>query len=99
MTTSDLYHKTEQEVIHILKESTIPQIQKYYQLLTKQTQVLSSPTILDNAYCMKIDVKRRYVNPLVSNKRLSTLDYDVQKKIDDLFIIDPNYICLSYWCA
>lgn len=97
--TSDLYIKTEQEIIHILSNSSISEIRKYYQLLTKQTKVISSPTIIENAFCMKIDVKRRYVNPLVNNIRLSTLDSCVQKKIDDLFIIDPNYICLSYWCA
>lgn len=94
----DIYLKSEQEIIDIFKVSTNPSIQQFYHLLTKQKEVLLSEEPLENAYCMKIDVKRRYVDPLVNNQRLSVINPAIKNKIDDLFIIDSNYICMK-WCA
>ena len=93
---SDIYTKTEDEIIDILKHSQEKDIQLFYTLLTKQTIVLTSETPIKNAYCKQIDVKRRYVDPLVNNVRLSSIDSNIKKKIDDLFINDSSYICVPY---
>lgn len=92
----DIYLKTEQEVITLFKESKLPTIQKLYHLLTKQTTIITQPTPMDNAFCMKIDVKRRYIDPLVENKRLSDINPLIKEKINALFYIDDNYICVPY---
>lgn len=94
----DIYNKTEKQVIDLFKTSECYDIKKYYYLLTKQKEVLLSKEPLENAYCIKLDVKRRYVDPLINNQRLSTIIPANKKKIDDLFVIDPHYICMK-WCA
>lgn len=92
----DLYQKSEIEIINIFKNSIDSDIQKLYHLLTKQTIILTQETEMENAFCMKIDVKRRYVDPLIKNQRLSSIDLNIKKEINDLFITNDEFICVPY---
>lgn len=94
--SSDIYQKSEIEVIDTFKESTIPQIQQLYNLLSKQTVVLTQEAKMENAFCMKLDVKRRFVDPLVNHKRLSAIDKNIKAQIIALFETKDEYICVPY---
>jgi len=92
----DIYLKSEQDMIEVLENSTSKDIQTFYSLLTKQKQITTQKTPLDNAYCLKIDVKRRYIDPLVNNVRLSSIHPNIKKEIQNLFITKDEFICIPY---
>lgn len=58
---------------------------------TRLSQIRKSPIREDEGY-LKIDVKKRYINPYVlSQGRISELDGQVQREIEDFLQTDFNY--------
>lgn len=92
----DLYSLGEKEMITRFKQSTDQTLQLYLKLLHKQKTILLQPTPLAHAFCVKLEVKRRYIDPLCQGQRLSQSHPEVQKAIEALFQKDNHYICLPF---
>lgn len=83
ITIDDLYEKSEEDIINIIKNS------KYKDIFNKwanANDINTSKTEVKGKYCVKLNAKRRYINPLVltNNKvfRISTLSLKSKNNID-----------------
>lgn len=92
----DLYTTSEKDMLTLLDHQQDPDIQRSLWLLKHQKQLIVQKEPVPNSFHACLNVKRRYIDPLVNFQRLSTLDQDVQKAIDDLFIDSSDYISLPY---
>lgn len=93
---ADLYHKSEQEMITLLRQCEDLTMKKYLKLLTEQDQVLTSEEPLDHCFSCQLKVKVRYIDPLYQKNRLSKYDEQVATTIQNFFKQDSHYINLAY---
>lgn len=77
-----LYTSSEQEILELIESE--PKVSHLYHIFKNQTTIHFSTERKKEAYYVKQDVKVRYVDPLVNNQRLSSLDESVKKAIDSL---------------
>ncbi len=80
ITKSDLYNLKEQEVIDIIKKSI------YKDTFTKwenAEKVLISEEKPNDVYAVNLISKVRYIDPLVNGKRISTINENASKLIED----------------
>ena len=92
----DLYQLSEKEIMILLHQQDHPEIKKQLWLLENQKNLMISEKPLPNSFHACLNVKKRYIDPLVNGERLSHIDKDVHRAIDELFIEDHNYISLPY---
>ncbi len=81
VTMEDFYNLTEAEMIDLIEKS---EYQSIYQCFKDLTSIKESKEKVKGKYCIGMDVKKRYVNPLVQNKRISDLSSTVKSWIDNL---------------
>lgn len=80
ITKSDLYNLKEQDVIDIIKKSSYNDIFKKWK---KTEKVLISETKPNGVYSVNLTSKIRYIDPLVNGWRISTIDKNANKLIED----------------
>ena len=86
LTVEDLYTLTEAEVIEKIRNCADKNIKDCFELFENAKTPLVSPIPLDGKYCVKMQAKRRYINPLVET-------YDGPKRIYDISV--PAKICID----
>lgn len=102
----DLYVMDESYLIrkfdNIARRRLDAEFTKLYSTFRTMKEVVGSDTPISGAYCVSLDVKKRYVNPLVKNssgvaERLSDVSKEGRECIDDfLNFKDSRYGCV-YW--
>lgn len=80
ITKSDLYNLKEQDVIDIIKKSSYNDI---FNKWKKAEKVLISETKPNGVYSVHLTSKIRYIDPLVNGWRISTIDKNANKLIED----------------
>lgn len=80
ITKSDLYNLKEQDVIDIIKKSSYNDI---FNKWKKAEKVLISETKPKGVYSVNLTSKIRYIDPLVNGWRISTIDKNANKLIED----------------
>ena len=77
---ADLYNLKEQEVIDIIKKSIYKDIFNKWENAEK---ILISEEKPSDVYAVNLTSKVRYIDPLVNEKRISTINEDASKLIND----------------
>jgi len=77
---ADLYNLKEQEVIDIIKKSIYKDIFNKWENAEK---ILISEEKPNDVYAVNLTSKVRYIDPLVNEKRISTINEDASKLIND----------------
>ncbi|OGO85813.1 MAG: hypothetical protein A2Y22_02665 [Clostridiales bacterium GWD2_32_59] len=89
----DLYIYKEEEIVEKIRTSSEKEILSMWELYTKFDEVLESDDYVEGKYCIHLDVKRRYINPLVfvQEKLIRTIDISNRmKKILDDYLHDKS---------
>ena len=81
ITMDDLYSLTESEIIHRILASPYKEYFHYFQTMTS---IHESDTPVNNYYHISLDVKRRYIDPLLCGKRISTQSEEAASLIHDI---------------
>lgn len=68
LTQKELYRLSEAEVIHKIENCPDRKIAECYQKFHNTTQIGESDTKIQGKYCISVEGKRRYINPLVKTK-------------------------------
>lgn len=89
ITKQDLYEKTEEEIINIIESSEYKDIFNKWRQAKK---VMVSKTEPTNVYYVNHGAKVRYIDPLVNEKRISTMS----KKANDLIQNNLSYNMNNY---
>lgn len=80
-TMEDFYVLTEAEMITRIQNSPYQSIYHYFQELQ---EVKGSDCEIKGKYCVKIDVKKRYIDPLLHHQRLSQQSKKAKAWIDEI---------------
>lgn len=92
ITIDDLYILTEQEILNKIKNSSDNYLKKAFCEFLKQEKVYTSNKKINDKYCIKINPKKRYINPLVikdaNPKRIMDLSVEVKELINDFILND-----------
>lgn len=81
ITIDTLYTSKEEDILTRIQNSKYQPLLEVYRQLNK---INRSDIPLADYYCISIDVKRRYIDPLVQNKRLSALSKKAATWIEDI---------------
>ena len=92
LTKKDLYTLSEKEVIKKIENCPDKKISNCFKLFRNSTEVHESNDPISNKYCVSINTKKRYINPLVEDNKSYKRINDVSKIAKD--IID-NYLNLN----
>ena len=96
ITVSDMYHKSESEVINMIESYTKHNIANVYNYWKTLDDVKESDEYIKNTYCVSIKAKIRYINPLVKindeYKRISKVSNEAKAAIDKAL----NYTTKKY---
>lgn len=89
VTISDLYNLREQDIVDIIKNDET--LLKPFELFQKAEDTYNSNVKIKNKYCVNITSKKRYINPLVRDKRIYDISDVSKKHIDNFknFIEEP----------
>ena len=83
ITKNDLYNLSEEQVIKKIENCKYENISKCFEIWKNTTQINESDNPIEDKYCVSINAKRRYINPLVKEndqyKRISDIS-DIAKK-------------------
>ncbi len=103
---ADLYRLDEQMLIAMFEDYADTDMDtrfaKLFRTFRSMERIERSETPLDGCYCVDIEVKRRYVNPLVlcsdgTAKRAADLSHSAYKAICDVLAYrDSKYGCVRY---
>lgn len=82
----DLYKYSEKEVIEKIRNCGIKEIEEGFNKFQNATKVYGNNEFVPNKYCVSIDAKRRYVNPLVKFegkvKRINDISKSAKEDIE-----------------
>ena len=96
ITINDMYHKSESEVISMIKSYTKHNIANIYNYWKNLDDVKESDDYINDTYCVSIKAKIRYINPLVKInnecKRISAVSNEAKAIIDKAL----NYTTKKY---
>ena len=102
----DLYILEEEYIIRkfdsIASRKLDEKFSRLYTTFRKMKKIIRSPEPMDNAYCVSMNVKKRYVDPLVKNEiggayRLSSICPEAKAFIDDFLAFkDSAYGCVPW---
>ena len=97
----DLYTYSEQEIIEKIKHCGNTRIEKAFEKFQSTTKAYESDEKQEGKYCISVDAKKRYINPLVkSNKeveRISEISKLANKCIKDFLKFDTKkYIYFDF---
>ncbi len=91
---SDLYKLTESEIIEIIRNS---KWQDIFSTWENATTIYSSKTLPQNVYYVHHGAKIRYIDPLVNGNRISKINEEANKMIEDNLAYNMNnYVYLPF---
>lgn len=103
----DLYLKSEEEIIYyfddLLQQNVNENFSRLYKLFRYSEKIIRSDKEIENAYCINLQVKKRYVDPLVKisfnrSERISKINSKAQKIIQDFFAFkDSDFAGIKYF--
>lgn len=71
ITVNDLYNLSEKEVIEKIENESTEDISKYFKRFRNLTKINESDTFIEDKYCVSLNVKKRYIVPLIKNQNKS----------------------------
>lgn len=101
LSIDDLYALSEQEVINKILTCKDLYILQNFKKFLETDKVYTSPTIVENRYCVNVKTKTRYINPLVQTKlgaiRINKLSQKSKTIIEEyLNIKNDNYVYFDF---
>lgn len=94
ITIDDLYCKKESDIIRIIENS---KYSKVYDIWKTAKMVNISQQQPENVYFVHHGAKRRYINPLVNEKRITLIEKEAKELIDKVLNYDMSaYIWLDF---
>lgn len=102
---SELFILSEKELIELFSKSAIAnpswEFSKYFRTFRGMKKISRSETEMKGFYCVDLQVKRRYINPLVKTKngakRISEVNKEAKKIIDQfLHFNDAKFGCVEF---
>ena len=88
----DLYRFTEQEIIQKIEMCDINNISKSFKKFRNTTYINEGEEPPNDKYCISLNVKKRYIIPLVNYERINNVSTDAKKIIDNyLDYKSPTY--------
>lgn len=81
ITKKDLYELSEKEVIEKIEKCDCADISKKFDIWKDANEIKESDKEVKDKYCVSIDAKIRYINPLVNGIRISEISEVAKKKI------------------
>lgn len=103
----DLYIKSEKDIIEIFDEyaekNPLSEFTKLYLTYKNMNKVIHSDKKIEGLWSVSLDVKKRYVDPLVKTeenlcKRISKINKEAEKVIKDFLLFkDSKWGCLEYY--
>ena len=79
----DLYQLSEQEIIHLIKNCCDKKISNSFHKFMNCNNFVDCEEYKATKFCVSRKVKRRYINPLVNNKRIYNISDKAKEKIDN----------------
>lgn len=92
MTEEDLYFLGEREIINLIENCGISEVEDVFRKFRNSSKINQGMMPPLDEYCVHIDVKKRYINPLVNGFRLDSQSSLAKKIITDYL----NSNTLSY---
>ena len=91
---NDLYQLSEKEIINMIENNKDKKISECYRYWKNATIIHESDVFVEDKYCVSINAKKRYINPLVKqdNKyiRISQLSNTAKQDIDSILNFEPK---------
>lgn len=81
ITKKDLYELSEKEVIEKIEKCDCADISKKFDIWKDANEIKESDKEVKDKYCVSIDAKIRYINPLVNGIRISEISEVAKKEI------------------
>ena len=81
ITKKDLYELSEKEVIEKIENCTYNDISKKFDFWKNTCEIKESDKEVKDKYCVNINAKIRYINPLVNGKRVSEISEIAKEEI------------------
>ena len=81
ITKKDLYELSEKEVIEKIENCTYKDITKKFDFWKNACEIKESDKEVKGKYCININAKIRYINPLVNGKRVSKISEIAKEEI------------------
>ena len=81
ITKKDLYELSEKEVIERIENCDYADISKKFDIWKNAKEIKESDKEVKDKYCVSIDAKIRYINPLVNGIRISEISEVAKKEI------------------
>ena len=83
----DLYKLSEKEIVHKIEECEYDNISKCFESWKNTTKINESDIPIEDKYCVSINAKRRYINPLVNEngeyKRVKDISEIANQEINE----------------
>lgn len=81
---SDFYTKSEQEILNLFSSIQDTHFRRYFMTFREMTAIVRSEHEVADSFCIRVDVKRRYINPLCNGVRISDLSDEAAQTIRSL---------------
>ncbi len=81
ITKKDLYELSEKEVIEKIEKCDYADISKKFDIWKNAHEIKESDKEVKDKYCVSIDAKIRYINPLVNGRRISEISEVAKEEI------------------
>ncbi len=103
-TEADFYNMSEKRLLEEFFDYSImnpcDEFSVLFETFIKMREVIHSPSPLENCYCVSLDVKKRYINPLVrtasGDRRLTEISKRAKDKIESLLNFrDSKFGCVK----
>lgn len=94
----ELYTLSEKEVLDKMKQIEDVQFQQHLQTFLHATVVNESVNKLENAFCVHLQVKKRYINPLCNGIRIYQTNIEAREVIDSFLAYSmAHYACVNWF--
>lgn len=80
----DVYTRSEQEIMDIFESSNDVILQRYVQTFIKSNNIMEGTTAPKESFSICLDVKKRYINPLCKNKRITSMNQEAKRAVQAL---------------
>lgn len=82
ITQKDLYNLSEQEIINLIKNHSNREISDSFNKFMNTNNFIECEEYQKDKFCVSRKVKRRYINPIVNNNRLSNVSNKAKETIE-----------------
>ena len=97
LSEDDFYMKSEEEIISVFDRINNRDFQKHYKTFKTMKEIVRSEKPIDKSYSVSVDVKKRFINPMCKDKRLSEISQRAEENIEYLLKFrDTLYACVPF---